>query len=98
MLTLIDNEQKMDKSKKLGNFLPILPIVLTVDVVTNSSIPMGNIGVMEEVVENNNVPIPPAIEKVASGAKNIKVSKKPQQPCYGCRNVWWNQYEPEYPD
>jgi len=32
---------------------------------------MGNIGVMEEVVENNNVPIPPAIEKVASGAKNI---------------------------
>jgi len=85
--------RKWIKVKKLGNILPILPIVQMVDVVMNSSIPMGNIGVMEEVVENNNVPISPAIEKVASGAKNIKVSKKPQQPCYGCRNVWWKQMD-----
>jgi len=85
--------RKWIKVKKLGNILPILPIVQTVDVVTNSSIPMGKIGVMEEVVENNNVPIPPAIEKVASGAKNIKVSKKPQQPCYGHRNVWRKQMD-----
>ena len=90
--------RKWIKVKKLGNILSILPIVQMVDVVMNSSIPMGNIGVMEEVVDNNNVPIPPATEKVASGAENIKVSKKPQQPCYGCRNVWRNQYEPEYPD
>ena len=78
---MIDNKQKKDKSnkKQLGNILPILPIDQMVDVVMESSNPMRDIGVMDEVVDKNKVLILPALEKVGGGGENIK-AKKPQQP------------------
>jgi len=63
-----------------------------VDVVMESSIPMRDIGVTDEVVDKNKVLILPALEKVGGGGENIK-AKKPQQPCYVCRNMWRKQMD-----